>query len=105
VLPSLRVVPPGTEGGVSAAGTLAGLLGALLVAGVGAGAGLHSAASAGVVTGAGLLGCLAESLAGPCAKERGYLGDHLLNAANTAAGALSAVLLARAAAGLGPPLP
>ena len=45
---------------------------------------------------AGLLGSLAESVIGTVAERRGWMDNHLLNAANTAIGALLAVLVVRA---------
>jgi uncharacterized protein (TIGR00297 family) len=89
-----RTVPPGTEGGISLEGTLGGLAGAALVAGVGAATGLHGTAAAVVVGLAGVLGTLAESALGALAG--GHLGDDLLNVINTALGGAIAVLLAMA---------
>ena len=83
-------MPPGTEGAVSLEGTLGGLAGrAAVVAAVGAAAGLY-----GWPCGdrwwrvAGLLGSLAESVLGTVAERRGWMGNDLLNALNTAIGAL-----------------
>jgi uncharacterized membrane protein len=53
---------------------------------------------------AGLLGSLAESLIGVAAERRGWMGNDLLNATNTAIGALIAVLLVQVSA-RGPVLP
>ena len=44
---------------------------------------------------AGLLGSLAESVLGTVAERRGWMDNDLLNAANTAIGALVAVLIVR----------
>jgi len=88
-------VPPGTEGAVSLEGTLAGLGGALAVAAVGVATGLFGWRAALVVAVAGLLGSLAESLLGTVAEKRGWMDNNLLNAANTAIGALVAVALVR----------
>jgi uncharacterized membrane protein len=44
---------------------------------------------------AGILGSLAESLLGTVAERRGWMDNNLLNATNTAIGALVAVLLLR----------
>jgi uncharacterized protein (TIGR00297 family) len=89
---TLRPVPPGTEGALSLAGTLAGLAAPLAVGGVGAAMGLFGASAALLVGVAGFLGGLAESVIGSHAG--GWLDDHLLNAANTALGAVFAVALA-----------
>jgi uncharacterized membrane protein len=44
---------------------------------------------------AGLLGSLAESVLGTVAERRGWMDNNLLNAANTAIGALIATLILR----------
>jgi uncharacterized protein (TIGR00297 family) len=93
-------VPPGTEGAVSVEGTLAGLAGAAIVASLGTGLGLYGPSAAILVALAGLLGSLVESLVGTVAERRGWMGNDLLNAFNTLAGALIAAL----AAGLWPGL-
>ena len=93
LITSLRAVPPGTEGAVSLEGTLGGLLGALIVAAVGAALGVYTWQLAALVTLAGVLGSLAESVIGTVAERRGWLDNNLLNALNTAIGAGFAVLL------------
>jgi uncharacterized protein (TIGR00297 family) len=95
LITSLRPVPAGTEGAVSLEGTLAGLGGAALVAFAGSGLGLYGAGAATLVAAAGLLGSLAESLVGTFAERRGWMGNDLLNALNTAMGAAFVVLLVR----------
>jgi uncharacterized protein (TIGR00297 family) len=98
LITTLRPVPPGTEGAISAEGTAAGLAGALLVAGVGAFCGRYGFGAAILVAIAGLLGSLAESVLGTVAERRGWLDNDLLNAVNTAIGAGLVVLMARLAA-------
>jgi uncharacterized protein (TIGR00297 family) len=95
LITTLRPVPPGTEGAVSLEGTLAGLGGAAAVAAVGVATGLFGWRAALVVAIAGLVGSLAESLLGTVAEKRGWMDNNLLNAANTAIGALVAVALVR----------
>jgi uncharacterized protein (TIGR00297 family) len=95
MLLTLRPAAPGTEGAVSLEGTLGGLLCALAVAAVGVATGLFSWDAALLVAVAGTLGSLAESALGTVAGPRGWLGNNLLNATNTAIGALAAILLAR----------
>jgi uncharacterized protein (TIGR00297 family) len=87
LITTFNPVPPGTEGAVSLEGTLAGFVGAAIVAGVGVAAGLFGWRAAVVVSVAGLLGSLAESLIGTVAERRGWLDNDLLNALNTAIGA------------------
>ena len=67
---------------------------------VGAALGVYSWPLAALVTVAGLLGSLAESVIGTVAERRGWLDNNLLNALNTAIGAGVAVLLVDASAGL-----
>jgi len=98
LITTLRPVPPGTEGAVSAEGTFAGLLGAILVGLVGAIGALYGPAAVVLVAIAGLLGSLAESVLGTVAEKRGWLDNDLLNAVNTAIGAALVVIMARMAA-------
>jgi len=96
VLTTLDPVPPGTEGAVSLEGTLAGAAAAVVVAAMGPLARLYSWPLLPLVAAAGVLGSLAESVLGPVAKRRGWMGDDALNALNTAFGAGIAALLLRA---------
>jgi uncharacterized protein (TIGR00297 family) len=98
---TLRPVPPGTEGAISLEGTLGGLGGAILVAATGALLGLYGGSAAALIALAGLLGSLAESVVGTVAEKRGWLDNNLLNALNTAIGAVLVVLLVGVAARVG----
>jgi uncharacterized protein (TIGR00297 family) len=98
LITTLRPVPPGTEGAISAEGTFAGLAGAMVIATVGAAGGLYGPGAAAMVATAGLLGTLAESVLGTVAEKRGWLDNDLLNAVNTAIGAALVVLMTRVAA-------
>jgi len=98
LITTLRPVPPGTEGAISAEGTFAGFAGAIVIAAVGVTGGLYGPGAAALVASAGLLGSLAESVLGTVAEKRGWLDNDLLNAVNTAIGAALVVLMARAAA-------
>ena len=95
LITSLRPVPPGTEGAVSLEGTLGGFLGGLAVGATGVLFGLFGWPAALLVAVAGLLGSLAESLLGTVAERRGWMDNNLLNAANTAIGALLVILIVR----------
>ena len=90
LITSFRPVPAGTEGAVSVEGTLGGLFGAVFIASLGVLVGLLRAEGALVVTLAGFLGALAESVIGTVAEKRGWLDNHGLNALNTAIGAIIA---------------
>lgn len=95
LITTLRPAPPGTEGAVSLEGTLGGLLGAALVGGLGAALGLYPWLAAVLIALAGLLGSLAESVLGTVAERKGWLDNDLLNALNTALGAVFVVFLLR----------
>jgi len=92
LLVTRRRVEPGAEGGVSVAGTLAGVAAATLVAASGTLGRLYAWALVPVVAAAGVVGSVAESVLGPVAERRGWLGNHALNAVNTALGAAIAAL-------------
>lgn len=95
LITTFRPVPPGTEGAVSLEGTLAAVAGAAAVAFTGAGLGLFSVTGAVLVTLAGVLGSLAESVVGTIAEKRGWMGNDLLNAFNTAVGAGFVIAMVR----------
>jgi uncharacterized protein (TIGR00297 family) len=93
LITTLRPVPAGTEGAVSIEGTLGGLFGSAFIASLGVLTGLFQAEGALIVTLAGFLGALAESVIGTVAEKRGWLDNHALNALNTAIGAAFATLI------------
>jgi uncharacterized protein (TIGR00297 family) len=95
LITTFRAVPPGTEGAVSLEGTLGGLVGGMVVGGIGALVGLYGAGTAAFIGIIGLLGSFAESYIGTAAERRGWMGNDLLNALNTAIGGALAFLLAR----------
>jgi uncharacterized protein (TIGR00297 family) len=95
LITTFQPVPPGTEGAVSLEGTLAAVGGAAAVAFTGAALGLYSTLGALLVTAAGVLGSLAESVVGTFAEKRGWMNNDLLNAFNTAVGAGLVVALVR----------
>ena len=95
LITTLRPVAPGTEGAVSLEGTLGGFLGGLVVAFTGVAFGLYGAREAILIGCAGLLGSLAESVLGTVAERKGWMGNDLLNATNTAIGAAFVCFFAR----------
>ncbi len=95
LLPDLRRVPPGTDGAVSIAGTLAGLLAAALLGLLGAVLGLYATGAVPVVVAAALVGTVVESLLGRDGASSRVTNGHVLNLFNTLAGASVAALLAR----------
>jgi len=93
LITTFRPVPAGTKGAISVEGTLGGLFGALFIASLGVLTGRFSAEGALIVTLAGFLGALLESVIGTVAEKRGWLDNHALNALNTAIGAVIATLI------------
>jgi uncharacterized protein (TIGR00297 family) len=89
-LKNLKPVPPGTEGGVSLEGTIAGLIAAGIVAIVGAFLFLIPMTHVGLVVAGALGGNLYEGMLG----ARRWLSHGWLNATNTLVGAGCAVILA-----------
>jgi uncharacterized protein (TIGR00297 family) len=94
LLPDFRRVPPGTDGAVSVAGTTAGLLAALLLAGVAAAMAFIPPAGVGVTAVAACAGTVIESLLGRAGASWRVSSGHVLNFVNTLAGAAVAFLLA-----------
>jgi uncharacterized protein (TIGR00297 family) len=77
-----RIVPAGTDGGVTIAGTLAGLLAAAVVTAVGT---QHHPLwpTRGVIWGAAAAGLIFDSLLGATVEREGWLGNDLVNFAST----------------------
>jgi uncharacterized protein (TIGR00297 family) len=88
LITSLQAVPPGTDGGISVAGSGAGLLAAWLVAVVGWTGGMLSASQIPLVALAGFLATLLESIVGATLERRQLLDNEAVNFVNTLAGAL-----------------
>jgi uncharacterized protein (TIGR00297 family) len=90
LLPDLRQVPPGTDGAVSVAGTLAGLAAAALLAASGVLSLLLTPRGAVAVVLAAALGTVVESLLGRSGAPWRVSNGHVLNFINTLAGAAAA---------------
>lgn len=90
LLPDFRRVPPGTDGAVSVAGTLAGLAAAGALAWLGVASLVLTPAGAAAVVGAALLGTVLESLLGRAGAPWRVSNGHVLNFVNTLAGAAAA---------------
>jgi uncharacterized protein (TIGR00297 family) len=90
LLPDLRQVPPGTDGAVSVAGTLAGLAAAALLAASGILSLLFTPRGAVAVVLAAALGTVVESLLGRSGAPWRVSNGHVLNFINTLVGAAAA---------------
>ncbi len=82
-----RAVPEGTPGGVSLVGTLAGVIGATVLAGAGWAMGLVAAFGALAVIFGALCGSTLESFLGAMMGKGGRSDHHLRNLFNTVVGA------------------
>jgi uncharacterized protein (TIGR00297 family) len=93
LMPTFARVPPGTSGAISAAGTAAGLLGALALAAVGVACDLVPAWTLFAVIAGATAGSFAESLMGATLEGPGILNNDALNFLNTAIAAAAAISL------------
>lgn len=84
LLTTLRPVAPGTDGGISLRGTIAGIAAALLIILAGSPP-LPSWRPAGAIAASAVFGLLFDSLLGATAERRGWLGNDLVNATSTLA--------------------
>ncbi|MCP4662617.1 MAG: TIGR00297 family protein [bacterium] len=96
LITNLAPVEPGTDGGISLAGSLAGLAGSLAVAALGHAVGFYPLGGIVVVTVAAAIGVTVDSLLGATLERRGLLDNDGVNFANTLAAALAAAGLAAA---------
>lgn len=94
----LRMAPPGTSGAMSLEGTIAGLIAAVGLGGLGVGLGLADAAALPAIVAGATIGALAESIMGATLEGPGILNNDVLNFLNTAIGALATIWLLGAAA-------
>jgi uncharacterized protein (TIGR00297 family) len=84
---TFKRVPPGTTGAISAEGTLAGVIGAALLASLGAALGLVPLRAIAVITIAATVASVVEGLLGATLEARGILNNDTLNFTNAAMGA------------------
>jgi uncharacterized protein (TIGR00297 family) len=95
LITTLQPVPAGTEGAVSLEGTLAGVLGSAMIAGVGWATGLTSVLGILLCLIAAFIATNLESVIGAAFQEKlPWLTNELVNIVNTTLGAIAAILLA-----------
>jgi uncharacterized protein (TIGR00297 family) len=87
MITTLRAVDPGTDGAVSLAGTLAGIVAAAIVAGIGAMALGWNLALFSISGIGGVFGLLFDSLLGATLERRGWLNNDAVNFLSTASAA------------------
>jgi len=93
MITTLREAEPGTDGAVSPAGTLAGIVAAAIVAGIGAIA-LRGSFPLFWISGAGgVFGLLFDSVLGATLERRGWLNNDAVNFLSTASAAVFALAL------------
>jgi uncharacterized protein (TIGR00297 family) len=93
LLTTLRRVPAGTDGAISVAGSLAGLLGAAVVAAMASFALGFTFAQAAIVAFAAIAGLFVDSFLGAVLERRGWLNNDAVNFLSTLASALLAAAL------------
>ncbi len=85
LITSFRPTPAGTDGGISLFGTIAACAGAVAITASALVAGLVTAKQAAIITLAGFLGTLLDSLLGSLFERRGWLDNDLVNLLSTVA--------------------
>ncbi len=95
LLTNFRRVPPGTDGAVSLAGTLAGVAGAAILLLVAAWSLPLAWREIWIAFAGGIAGLFADSLLGATVERRGWLGNDLVNFFSTILAALFAAVLYR----------
>jgi len=101
LITTFKKVPPGTEGAVSVAGTIAGVIAALLIACIAWYLELLGMVGGMVVIVAGILGMLFESVLGALFKFTSSLSNEMMNFLNTIIGALLGIGIAHLCVSLG----
>lgn len=93
LITTLRRVPPGTDGAISLAGTLAGCAGAVVIALAGRYSLRSSPKEFSIAIGAAIFGLFVDSFLGATLERRGWLNNDAVNTLSTLAAAVSAFLL------------
>jgi uncharacterized protein (TIGR00297 family) len=99
---TLRAVEPGTDGGISLRGTLAGIFAAVIVGAAGTWSMQLSLRQSLIALIAGICGLFFDSLLGATLERRGYLGNDLVNFCSTAFSTALCLIVLWLVPGLGP---
>lgn len=91
LITTLRPVPAGTDGGVSWAGTLAGLAAAWVLCAIATATGFIPTERTPLVLAAAFIGSTADSILGATLETRGLIDNEAVNFSNTLVGALSGI--------------
>lgn len=95
LITTFELVPPGTNGGITVSGTLAGAMASLLVTGCSTLVNLIPRSAFLLVGCAGFFGMLLDSILGAVLERRGALNNDTVNLLGTFSAALIALLLTR----------
>lgn len=95
LITTFEEVQAGTNGGVTLAGTLAGIVAAALISMVGVRFELLMAKQWWIPTAAGVFGMVADSYLGALVERRGWLGNDSVNLLGTVVAVVTAIGLAR----------
>jgi uncharacterized protein (TIGR00297 family) len=93
MITTLRAVDPGTDGAISPAGTLAGVIAAAIVAGIGTLAMHLDLETFWVASGGAVFGLIFDSVLGATLERRGWLNNDAVNFLSTASAAAFALAL------------
>jgi uncharacterized protein (TIGR00297 family) len=93
MITSGRIVPAGTDGAISASGTIAGVLAGLIVSLVAASVRLLPVGWIAISTAAAIFGMFCDSVLGATLESRHWLSNNGVNFLSTLLGAISAVLM------------
>ena len=92
MLTTFRRVEPGTDGAISAPGTLAGVLAACIIGTIGAWTLQGNLFTGCVISAGGIFGLLFDSLLGATVERKGWLNNDAVNFISTASAAISTVV-------------